>query len=114
MTSFFESLKPVALLSAYVALSCIGLYLLKAAPVWLSLRFGLGFLLYALGAVMWLVILRHYPLSLAFPVAAGALMLGTSLIGLFFLGETLTRLQAGGALVILLGITMLLSPSPTP
>lgn len=111
--SFFEPLKPVVLFSTYVVLSCLGLYLLKVAPVWLSLRFGLGCLLYALGAAMWLVILRHYALSLAFPVAAGALTLGTSLVGIFCLGETLTRVQVVGMLVILVGITML-SRSPTP
>lgn len=110
--SFSEALKPVLVFAVYVALSCSGLYLLKAAPTWLSLRFAGGFALYAAGAVMWLVILRHYPLSLAFPVAAGALMLGTSLIGLLWLGETLTRLQAGGAAVILIGIVMLLPRTP--
>ena len=107
MSNFFDWLKPVALFSVYVSLSCTGLYLLKAAPAWMTLRFGLGFFLYALGAVMWLVILRQYPLSLAFPIAAGALILGTSLVGMFFLNETLTRMQTAGALTILFGIVLM-------
>ena len=106
--NFSEWLKPVALFSVYVGLSCTGLYLIKAASGWMTLRFGGGFALYALGAVMWLLILRQYPLSLAFPIAAGALMLGTALVGVLLLGETLTLVQIAGACVILLGIVMMM------
>jgi multidrug transporter EmrE-like cation transporter len=107
--SFFDWLKPLFLFAFYVGVSCSGLFLLKAAPSWLSLRFGLGFLLYALGACLWLVILRNYPLSLAFPIAAGALIVGTTLVGIVFLGESLSAVQVAGAGLIFLGIALLAS-----
>ena len=96
-----------ALLAAYVAMSCYGLYLIKAAPGWKTLVFAFGFALYAAGAVLWLVILRLMPLSLAFPIAAGSLVIGTLLTGVLFLDETVTTLHAVGAMLILVGITLI-------
>jgi multidrug transporter EmrE-like cation transporter len=95
------------LLVAYVAMSCVGLYMLKAAPGWKTPMFGAGFLLYAGGAALWLVILRLLPLSFAFPVAAGSLVIGTLLTGIFFLAETVTLIHATGAMLILAGITLI-------
>lgn len=105
--SSFDWLKSLGLFAVYVGMSCFGLYLLKAAPAWLSLRFAAGFLLYALGAGLWLVILRSHPLSVAFPVAAGALMVGTALVGVLLLGESLSGVQLAGAGLIFLGIALL-------
>lgn len=105
-----SSTKPLwsaLLLVAYVAMSCVGLYLLKAAPGWKTAMFAIGFVLYASGAVLWLVILRLMPLSLAFPIAAGSLVIGTLLTGILFLGESVTTLHAVGAMLILVGITLI-------
>ena len=106
--SFFDYLRPVLLFTAYVSVSCSGLYLMKAAPQWLSVQFALGFFFYALGAVLWLIILRAFPLSLAFPIAAGSLMVGTTLLGAFLLGEEVTVNHISGVALIFLGIVLML------
>lgn len=95
------------LLVVYVAASCTGLYLIKAAPEWRSPTFFSGFFLYALGAALWMVILRLMPLSLAFPIAAGSLVLGTMLTGAFLLNETVSPIHIVGAVLILAGITLI-------
>lgn len=97
----------VLLFAVYVAVSCLGLYLIKSAPGWRTLPFVGGFALYAAGALLWLVILRLTPLSLAFPIAAGALMIGTLLTGVYFLDENVTAMHAAGALLIIAGITLI-------
>lgn len=91
----------------YVAVSCVGLYMIKAAPGWKSPMFGAGFVLYAAGAALWLVILRLLPLSFAFPIAAGSLVIGTMLTGILFLSENVTLIHAGGAALIIAGITVI-------
>jgi multidrug transporter EmrE-like cation transporter len=95
------------LLVVYVAASCAGLYLIKAATEWRSPTFFSGFFLYALGAALWMVILRLMPLSLAFPIAAGSLVLGTMLTGAFLLNETVSPIHIVGAVLILAGITLI-------
>ena len=102
-----KSFIPALLLVLYVATSCLGLYLIKAAPTWKSVTFGMGFFLYASGAAMWLVILRLLPLSLAFPIAAGALVIGTLLTGAFFLDEHVSALHASAAALIVTGNAMI-------
>ena len=95
------------LLLVYVSLSAYGLYLLKAAPRILSETFFIGFLLYGTGFLLWLWILMRLPLSVAFPTAAGSLILATLLVGHFLLGEPITPLHAIGALAILAGIIVI-------
>jgi len=85
----------------------MGLYLLKVAPAWLTLKFFSGAVLYVLGAGIWLVILRTYPLSTAFPIAAGALMVGTTAIGYLFLNEQVSWANVAGVAAIFIGITFL-------
>jgi multidrug transporter EmrE-like cation transporter len=82
---------------AYVVISCFGLYLIKSAQGWYSLQFGIGFILYGLGAGLWMVILRRLPLSFAFPIAAGALVVVTLLTGVLFLEESLPLKHLIGA-----------------
>ena len=103
-SSCFEWIKNGLLFSFYVATSCTGLYYLKAAPSWWSTRFAVGFALYAAGAILWLLILRILPLSVAFPVAAGALMLGTTMMGVLLLNEAVTSGHILGVTLIALGI----------
>lgn len=112
-TSFLDLLRPALLLAVYVGISCSGLFLMKAAPVWLSIQFSFGFVLYAAGACLWLVILRAYPLSIAFPAASGALMVGTMLIGAIWLGERIGFGQIMGAFLIFAGIVLLVPKSGT-
>jgi len=98
-----------ALFLVYIVTSCIGLYLIKAASGWKSPVFFSGLALYIIGAVMWMAILRLMPLSFAFPIAAGSLVIGTMLTGTFLLKETVSTLQIGGALMIIAGIALIAS-----
>ncbi len=77
---------------------------MKAAASWLSVRFMVGLLLYGLGATVWLIILRLYPLSVAFPVASGALMIGTTLAAFFLLKEPVSLTHMLGIILIGIGI----------
>jgi multidrug transporter EmrE-like cation transporter len=91
----------------YIITSCFGLYLIKAAEGWKTSAFVIGFVLYGSGAVIWMVILRLMPLSFAFPIAAGSLMIGTMLTGVFFLSETITAWHIAGAFMIITGIVLI-------
>lgn len=105
--NWIDSLRTVALFLAYIAVSCVGLFLIKSAGTWKSLTFLFGFSLYAGGAVMWMVILRLLPLSFAFPIAAGSLVIGTMLTGVIFLKETVGVWQSVGAAMIVAGISLI-------
>lgn len=96
-----------ALFLTYVITSCYGLYLIKAAESWKTFSFILGALLYCAGAAMWMVILRLMPLSLAFPIAAGSLVIGTLMVGGLVLRETISAWHMFGAAMIVIGISII-------
>lgn len=93
----------------YVATSCSGLYFIKAADEWKTPSFIIGFALYGTGALMWMGILRLFPLSFAFPIAAGALVVGTTLTGVFFLHESVSIWHLSGSFCIIAGIALIAS-----
>ena len=62
---------------------------------------GLG--CYALGAVTWIVVLTRVPLSWAYPILALNQIL-ILLVAWLFLGETVTAMRWGGALMIVAGV----------
>jgi len=66
--------------------------------------FLIGFVLYALSFLTWLLALRRYEAVAIFPAFVGAGYAGVVLGGWLFLGETLTASRVVGAAVILLGI----------
>jgi drug/metabolite transporter (DMT)-like permease len=101
-----DRLAQLAFIAIYAATSAYGLYRIKAAPRLLSLDFGFGFLLYGVGFLMWLYLLRKYPLSLVFPIAVGGLIIATQLLANTLLRETLTSLHVAGVLMIVLGIAL--------
>ena len=105
--SFFEALRNVALFTAYVLSSSFGLHYMKGAATLASLPFIAGFGLYGAGFLLWMLILRSFPLSVAFPVSAGALMIGTTLCAVLLLGEQVGRLHVGGIALILAGIVLI-------
>lgn len=105
--SWVYNLRVAGFFTVYIVVSCLGLYLIKSAASWRAPVFFLGFGLYAGGAVMWMVILRMLPLSFAFPIAAGALTIGTMLTGVVFLREVVTVWQSVGAAMIVLGIALI-------
>ena len=88
----------------YLSISCFGLYLIKSATDWKTSSFIIGFLIYGAGALIWMVILRLMPLSFAFPIAAGSLIIGTMLTGVFFLNESILVWHIVGAFMIIIGI----------
>lgn len=95
------------LLAVYAVISVAGMTMLKGAESVLGVRSILGFALYLAGFLMWIgVILRIMPLSQAFPLAAGALMLGTQLTGWLLLKERIGLWQLAGVLFILIGVIM--------
>lgn len=97
----------VALFVVYVATSCLGLYLIKIADTWKTTSFVGGFALYGLGALIWIAILRMAPLSYAFPIAAGLMLIGTVMTGILFLGETVSLQHIAGTFLILVGIVII-------
>jgi multidrug transporter EmrE-like cation transporter len=103
-SSYFDWLRNILLFCVYVTGSSFGLYLLKEASSWWSVKFAIGFLLYGMGALLWLLILRFFPLSIAFPIAAGSLMIATTLIGVTLLQEVVTISHIIGILLIISGI----------
>lgn len=80
---------------------------MKAAQSWQSVHFIIGGIFYAIGAGVWLMILRTYPLYLAFPIATGALITGTTLISFFLLNESIRGRDLLGILFIFIGIAIL-------
>ena len=91
----------------YVVTSCFGLYLVKAAEDWKTPSFAIGFVLYGAGALIWIAILRLMPLSFAFPIAAGSLVIGTVLTGIFFLNENVAAWHIAGSFMIVIGIALI-------
>jgi len=107
MIAMPPALLRAALLLGYTLLSVAGMALIKAAPALLSPRWLAGFALYVAGFIVWIgVILRLMPLSQAFPIAAGALMLGTQLAGWLVLKERLTPAHLAGAALIAVGVAV--------
>ncbi len=80
---------------------------MKAATVVRSWSFFIGLIFYGAGAVIWMFILRIFPLSTAFPIAAGSLVIGTTLTGILFLKENVTGMHIAGAIMIMVGIAFL-------
>jgi multidrug transporter EmrE-like cation transporter len=62
---------------------------------------------YVAGFFLWLLVLRWYPLSIAFPLAAGTLIVGSQILGIVLLSERYDALSIVGVSLILLGIAVL-------
>jgi multidrug transporter EmrE-like cation transporter len=109
----FETLLRAGLLLAYTLVSVAGMTMVKAAPALGTPKWIVGVCLYVVGFFIWIgMILRIMPLSQAFPVAAGALMLGTQVAGWLVLKERLTLPHLGGAALIVLGVAIVSVSTP--
>mgnify|MGYP000161392187 CR=1 FL=1 len=95
------------LLAFYAVISTFGLYLLKAAQEVQSFNFAVGAFCYGSGFIIWLFILRMYPLSVAFPAAAGTLIVATQVAGIVYLGEKANLTALIGSGFIILGIILM-------
>jgi multidrug transporter EmrE-like cation transporter len=96
----------IAIVIPYAAISALGLTLIKQAPELWDGRALIGAVFYAAGFGVWLIILRLFPLSIAFPVAAGSLVVATQAFARFYLGEAVSNLQTLGAAMIVVGIAL--------
>ena len=95
-----------AQLILYVIVSSIGLYTLKSANGTIGTGFFVGLSFYGLGFLIWYSLLARMPLSLAFPLAAGSLVIASQVVGAFFLGESLRPAHLGGIGLIVVGISL--------
>lgn len=101
------------LIVVYAAISSYGLFLLKSSEHWKSLAFLIGFGLYGAGFLIWIFILRMFPLSIAFPAAAGALILATQIAGIIYLKEPVHSSAMAGIGFIAVGIVLIYSSMAT-
>jgi len=91
----------------YLAVSLFGLYKLKSADFGLNLQYLSGMTLYIFSFFLWLIVLRWYPLSVVFPLAAGSIIVGTQLLGFFLLGERFDIVSIVAVSFILIGLVIL-------
>lgn len=90
----------------YVIISVAGLVFLKMSDgKLLSYLGGIGIVLYGGGFVIWYLILTRVSLSVAFPIAAGGLVVATQIAGYFILKENLSFAHLIGVLLIIVGIS---------
>ena len=103
-----SSLTQVAIMVAYVLVSIAGLSLIKSAGTAFTPSGIIGFAFYGLGFLLWIfVILKSMPLSVAFPVAAGALIVGSQISGWLWLKEGISGLHLVSVGLIVAGIVLL-------
>ncbi len=95
------------LLAAYVLAATFGLYRMKAAPAVASAEFLMGALCYALSFFLWMLILLRMPLSIAFPLATGLVIVATQVSAALWLNEPLTWWKATAVVLIVTGIGLL-------
>jgi len=101
------NIEHVLLLILYVLVSVAGLTLMKLRSGLTDVSTWLGFALYGSGFGLWLLFLKRVPLSKAFPVAAGCLIVATQICGWYFLQESIGRTQLVGIALMLLAVAVI-------
>lgn len=96
-----------AVLIAYVVTSTAGLVLLKRSASLLTPMALAGLTLYLIGFGLWLLLLGRLPLSTAFPLTCGALILATQVAGVLWLNERVGGWHLAGAGLIVVGLVVL-------
>ena len=94
------------LITVYALVSAFGLYKIKAADGVQDVALWFGAVAYGAGFLIWLLILRKFPLSISFPIAAGSLIVATQAVGHLFLKEALSMTHLAGVALIVAGITV--------
>lgn len=91
----------------YIVTSVSGLVFLKMSDGKLFSYTGIaGIGLYGAGFIIWYILLTRIYLSVAFPIAAGGLVVATQLAGYFILKESLSLSHLLGVLLIITGISI--------
>ncbi len=93
--------------TAYSMISAWGMFKLKSAESIFSLSFVFGFALYATSFLMWVYMLRRFPLSIIFPVSSSMVLLSTQLMGYYFFNETITPLRVIACVLIVVAVILL-------
>jgi multidrug transporter EmrE-like cation transporter len=104
-------IKSILLYFGYAFISSFGLYKIKLSHLTFSTDFLLGGICYASGFLIWLLLLKTHPLSVAFPLAASSLIISTQLFGYFLLGENMSLNKMIGLTIIMIGIVVLFKNS---
>lgn len=68
--------------------------------------FILSLAVYGTATILWILTLRQFPLTVAYPAQAIAIVT-VMVIGIFFFGESLSLVQIAGAVAILIGVVAL-------
>jgi len=97
----------IAFLAVYTGLSVLGLYKLKEATSLFSWPFVLGFAMYGAGFLIWLHMLKKFPLSLIFPLCSSCILIGTQLTGWLLLHEAITVRKILAVLCALTATTLI-------
>ncbi|MBU0711651.1 MAG: hypothetical protein ABIJ40_08700 [Bacteroidota bacterium] len=72
-----------------------------------TINFIGGFILYAIGFIIWMIILSIYDLSQAFPIAMSIFFSITTLGSYFYLKESISIIQIGGICICFIGILLI-------
>lgn len=91
----------------YISVSLLGLFQLKSAEVGVNFQYLAGMLLYIASFFLWMVVIRWYPLSIAFPLAAGSIIVGTQVVGALLLSERFDAISFVAVSFILIGLVLL-------
>jgi multidrug transporter EmrE-like cation transporter len=111
----------LGLMTVYAISSVSGLILMRAglpearallaAGHWASSAAAcaaFGIVLYVAGFAVWLLILSRNELSVAYPIAIGLTLVGTTAAGFWILSEPVTMWRVAGSALVFLGISMLI------
>jgi multidrug transporter EmrE-like cation transporter len=99
--------KLLILLAIYTAMSTFGLFKIKESGFAMNVGLSIGVVFYLAGFVLWMYILKLFDLSVAFPMAAGALIVATQAVGYTMLHEPYTLSKISGSLLIIVGIALI-------
>ena len=114
-----QKLLNILLFIGYALCSGSGLVILKTAmnnkvarsltliQTFLQIRFIIGFVLYAAGFLLWMLILSKFKLNVAFPIAISLFFIVSGLGSYFVIKESFSAIQVIGILLCLGGILLI-------
>ena len=88
-------------------LSVCGLYKIKSAPVVMSWDMCLGIGCYGVSFILWIWLLRVYPVTIVFPLALSLNLVATQMMGYWCLGEKFDFLQVMALICVAIAIILL-------
>lgn len=113
-----QKLLNILMFLGYALFSGSGLVILKTAmdykiakslsliETFLQIRFIIGFIFYAAGFLLWMLILSKFKLNVAFPIAISLFFIVSGLGSYFILKESFSAIHIIGILLCLAGILL--------